>query len=294
MRGFVTVAVGEKKYYKLAENLLKSYKYSTNEPMPFAIIADKSNEITKLFDKVVLLKKPSCSYLDKLEMLNDPPFEENIFIDADCLIYGDINEYWKYFPKRGTTCFGKSLPLTSQDGWSKINDIGEYKEKISFIPSLHGGIIFFRNDDLTKKIYTLAFEIAEQYSQYSFRYFKNPADEPVLALSMAVNESHPIELKEDAARMFVFYPAVKKVHMDISKKKLCYLNNSNQWINNVLVLHWQNQNTQTPKYKIEIKRMNGNMSIFYYFYYYLMWYFGRIFKRVKNGLLRRIKKENVK
>lgn len=29
MRGFVTLAVGDEKYYKLAANLLKSYKRST-------------------------------------------------------------------------------------------------------------------------------------------------------------------------------------------------------------------------------------------------------------------------
>lgn len=75
-------------------------------------------------------------------MLNNPPFDENIFIDADCLVYKDINRYWDYFPEKGVTCFGKALPLTSHKGWFEIGDIGEYKEKISFIPQMHGGVIF--------------------------------------------------------------------------------------------------------------------------------------------------------
>ncbi len=44
MRGFVTLAVGHEKYYKLAANLLKSYKYNTAKSVPFAIIADRRNK----------------------------------------------------------------------------------------------------------------------------------------------------------------------------------------------------------------------------------------------------------
>ena len=101
MRGFVTLAVGDEKYYKLATNLLNSYKYNTKNFMPFAIIADRCNEYTEKFDKVVLLERATYSYMDKLEMLNHPPYDENIFIDADCLAYGDINEFWRYFPESG-------------------------------------------------------------------------------------------------------------------------------------------------------------------------------------------------
>lgn len=82
MRGIVTLAVGNEKYYRLAANLLKSYLRNTSAPFPFAIIADRHNKFTEQFDKVVLLEKPACSCLDKIEMLNKAPFDENIFIDA--------------------------------------------------------------------------------------------------------------------------------------------------------------------------------------------------------------------
>ena len=76
MRGFVTIAVGDEKYYRLAVNLLKSYKQNAGEKFPFAIIADRQNNFTDQFDKVTLLEKPTYSYMDKLEMLNNPPFDE--------------------------------------------------------------------------------------------------------------------------------------------------------------------------------------------------------------------------
>lgn len=208
MRGFVTLAVGDEKYYKMAANLLKSYKYNTTKSVPFAIIADRTNKYTRLFDKTILLREAECSYMDKLTMLNNPPFEENIFIDADCLVYKDINKYWDYFPEGGgVTCFGKALPLTSHEGWFEIGDIGEYKEKIDFIPQMHGGIIFFKKDELTKCIISTALSIAKDYKRYRFKYFENPADEPILALSMAINGSKPIELPDgEKDKAFLFTP----------------------------------------------------------------------------------------
>ena len=35
-KGFVTIATGREEYYKLASNLLASYKYHTTRPMPWA------------------------------------------------------------------------------------------------------------------------------------------------------------------------------------------------------------------------------------------------------------------
>lgn len=55
-KGFITVATGSDKYYKVAENLLKSYRLFSKDPLPFAILADRENEYTKAFDKVLLIQ----------------------------------------------------------------------------------------------------------------------------------------------------------------------------------------------------------------------------------------------
>ena len=57
-KGFVTLAVGDEKYYRLAANLLLSYRYHSNNPQPFAIIADRENSYTALFDKGVMMSNP--------------------------------------------------------------------------------------------------------------------------------------------------------------------------------------------------------------------------------------------
>lgn len=294
-KGFVTLAVGHERYYKLAANLLKSYKLRTNEHYPFAIFADRQNEYTRMFDKVIILEQPSYSYNDKLQMLNNPPFTHNIFIDADCIVYGDINTYWEHYIGNiqytcGVRCFGKSLPTTSTEGWFNINDIGEYKDKITFIPQMHGGIIFFTDDHITKKIYNLSQCIAENYSKYKFKYFNSPADEPILALCMAINNIHPIELSSsESEKAFCFYPTVCKIRTTNTHRCLLDVSpDGNRWISNVKLLHWQNVNTQKPIYRIEVAKLSINynfiLAILYYFYhssYFLNNQIHRIIRKIK-------------
>lgn len=287
-RGFVTLAVGQDKYYQLAANLLKSYKLHSNDTFPFAIIADRKNSITDMFDKVILLEKPNYSYLDKIEIINNPPFDQNIFIDSDCLAYKDINSYWNYFPEKGVSCFGRALPLNSSDGWFEIKDIGEYKNQVTFIPQMHGGIMFFNRDETTKNIYTLAKIIIENYSSFKFKYFEKPADEPALSLSMAVYGIKPIELStEEAQTAFLFLPTAKQVKMNISKGQLDYISTQNEHVKNVKLLHWQNFNTEKPIYKIEIVRLSGASNIkicLYYICYYAKYYFNKYLNKVKRKL----------
>lgn len=257
MTGFVTLAVGNERYYKLAANLLQSYRLNGNSNAPFAIFADRENEYTAMFDKVILMDSPQLSYMDKLDMLNTPPYDHNIFIDADCLIYNDVSLLVEKAQESGVRCFGKALDLQSTAGWFLADGVGEYKSRISFIPSMHGGIIFFANDELTKRIYELACKISTEYSKYKFKYFDKPADEPILALSMAVNNCPPIELSgEQEGKAFCFLPAVKSVEMNIREKRLVYMENDGRVRGGgTVVLHWQNYMTKKPLYHREVDRM---------------------------------------
>lgn len=227
MTGFVTLAVGDERYYKLAANLLRSYRLNGNSNAPFAIFADRENQYTAMFDKVVILDAPHLSYMDKLEMLQRSPFEHNIFIDADCLIYSDVSLLLQNAGRGGVYCFGRELPLSSTEGWFLLDDIGEYREQIRFIPSMHGGIIFFSQDALTKKIYELSMKISSEYFDYRFKYFDKPADEPILALASAVCNCPPVELhNEETSAAFCFLPTVQIVKMNIRKQQLVYIDSN--------------------------------------------------------------------
>lgn len=59
-KGFVTLATGHERYFQMAYHLLVSYRYAVaNESQyPFAIIADKEDDYTHLFDSCTIISKP--------------------------------------------------------------------------------------------------------------------------------------------------------------------------------------------------------------------------------------------
>ena len=106
-RGFATIATGSEHYYQLAANLLHSYRRNGGGAWPFAIIAEEENEYTKAFDQLVLMPNPTHSYMDKLRLFECLPYDEIIFIDADCLVYGCIDDWWSRFENGPAfSCFG--------------------------------------------------------------------------------------------------------------------------------------------------------------------------------------------
>ncbi len=263
-KGFVTIATGDLKYYKMARNLLLSYRYTTDDPLPFCIISDRENEYTKMFDKTIIIDNPTNSYLDKLKMLSSAPFDENIFLDADSLVFNDINILFNYMPSKGVSCPGKVLDITSNSGWFTLDGIGEYKNQVDFIPSMHSGITFFRNDDTTQKIYQRCLEIKDNYQKYSFAYFKEPADEPILALAMALEKVPPIELPSDF-KCFIFLN-YKNVSANMKNNKL---KQKGEKSGNYLLWHLGNKGTTMMKYKCAVDVINNNYSFLRVIFYWI-------------------------
>lgn len=254
----MTVACGKKEYYEMACNLLKSYRLHNPNGAPFAIVCDKENKYTEQFDKTVILQNPTKTFIDKIKMLSLPLYDENIFIDADCLCYRNIQDLWKDMPIEGVSCYGRTLDENSNEGWFKKNDLEErFKDRISYSVGLHSGIVFFRNDQTTRNIYNDCMDIIQTYNNNKFLIFDKPADEPILALSMALNECHPIESSNNS---FLFYPMAKHFISNVVKGELSYTTNGRKWIKNVGLLHWQNINIGKARYQSEIIRLSDNSA----------------------------------
>lgn len=98
--GSVTIAVGERKYYELANNLLLSYRRHMGRPIPFGIYVEEEKELVSDFDKIIVLNNPQRSYMDKISIKMLPMFDHCVFIDADCLVYGAISLFMKSYHMR--------------------------------------------------------------------------------------------------------------------------------------------------------------------------------------------------
>ena len=215
--GFFTVATGDEHYYKIAANLLRSYRQFSSEPLPFAILADRENAYTKEFDKTVILRDPTRSYLDKLSLYDYLPYDTSVFIDADCRAYGDLNVIFDHFREADDfCCYGRVLPLEDRTGWFNYEDLGELQSQVSYCVGLHGGIYYIRRTPKAAEVFEAAKQIARDYEKYSFKgRFSTPGDEPILALSMALTGCKPIPFRPEG--ICCYWEHENQMNLDIAK-----------------------------------------------------------------------------
>lgn len=253
-RGFVTIATGKDHYYRIARNLLSSYRLNAGK-YPFALICDRENKYTEAFDEVVLLKDPSYSYLDKLRLFDCLPFDETIFIDADCLVYGDIDRWWGLFEQADDfSVFGYAIEnLNTNKGWFRTEGMGKYRDRIHYVPSFSGGVYYLRNTEKCRQVFEIAKESAVNYHDYSFALFKNPADEPVIALGMAVMNCRPISCDDVA-----IYTYKRFTRADIAVPQAEW-NTKHGW-KPVVLIHWGNFGTMKAFYLSEVAKVRWKLQ----------------------------------
>lgn len=252
-KGFITVATGKMEYYQLAENLLRSYHLFCKKPLPFAVLADQKNVHTDKFDNVILFPDGAAnSYLDKLSLGEYLPYDVNLFIDADCLAYGDLNQLFDYFELADDfSCFGRVLPLDDKTGWFEYGNLGELQKKVSYVVGLHGGIYYMRKGETCRRIFKAAQAFVPDYPKFKFKgKFNNPGDEPLLALSMAVNGCRPIPFEDEA--ICCYWEHLDHMKIDLSEG-VAQVESEQPY--NALLVHWGTRYTRKLEYQKQIKML---------------------------------------
>lgn len=211
MRGFVTIATGSEYYYQLAANLCISYKKRGGGRYPFALVCDRENEYTAVFDDVVLVEDFRKSTLDKL-LARFAPYDEIIFMDADMLVLDKIDDLWDVFSAGdAVSCFGCTLPLDSQKGWFTYEGSGPYRDRVKYLMAMNGSFYYIRKGRVAEQVFWDVDGIIENYSAVDYKYFSTPQDEPVMAMAMIINGCRPADVAYD----FIILPASKtKVSAD--------------------------------------------------------------------------------
>lgn len=256
-KGFVTVATGKEQYYKIAQNLLRSYRFTTKESLPFALLCEEENEYTKEFDVVKVYPEATRSYLDKLEMFDLLPFDINIFIDADCLAFRDINRLFDIFENADDfCCYGRVLPLDDKTGWFEYENLNEDLQKqISYVVGLHGGIYYIRKTEKAKSVFDCAKEFSKNYADYKFKgKFETPGDEPVIALSMAVNDCKPIAF--DLTSLICYWEHENQFRFNI-EKGVAAAKSINTYTD---IVHWGTRFTYSLQYKKSVAAMELSLK----------------------------------
>lgn len=198
-KGFVTLATGNIVYYKMAANLLASFKIH-NPGVPFAIICDRTNEYTDVFDDVVLLEKANGNYIDKLSLLIKSPYDESIFIEPDCLIYRNLDFFWDLLSHEsdcssfGWNDGGLKRWFATEEVRARLFELISELDENMVVPLFNPGYIFIRKGSKCKKMYEDCLDVAEKISKDSLLSQYSPLsaggklrDDPIFSIAMGMN-----------------------------------------------------------------------------------------------------------
>lgn len=202
--GFLTVAYGEAKYIRMAENLVISY-INTSKGMPaeFTVIASEHPRI-KLpgFIKWQVVDSPLFNmglefklYLHKLANK-----QKNIFIDCDSLVYSDITSLFERFDE---DCILSPLVHSERSGeWCGASV--EYvcsRMGLTSLLKFNGGFYYFKNCQQLERLLSTARDMKNYYSSLGFTMLGGSYnEEPLISLALS-NSTYQHYMSDDGSIM---------------------------------------------------------------------------------------------
>lgn len=256
-RGFITVATG-KYYYWLAENLVMSYRLFSDDGISFGLITDAAGKEyfsrdsrKKLFDEIIVLEKPNYSYMDKMMVYYNTPFEETIFLDADAHIVDNISFLFNRFEENGSEVSlngsyrDLSVMMSNHFSQKTIDRFG-FKRYIAF----GGGMYYYKKSPKADHVMKYIFdELIPNYDEYGLtRFLGKIADEPLFSVSLMVHGMNPVD-DENPKRGYMYCPyPINGLSWDMDMR-ICNLFRYGE-IFSPLTVHYGTHNTYTKGYVV--------------------------------------------
>ena len=114
--------------------------------------------------------------------------------------------------------------------------------------SFSGGVYYLTKTEDCKKVFDIAKYAAAHYRDYPFAIFRDPADEPVIALGMAVADCRPVDYRDVG---LYTYRRFTRADITVPEASWQY---QGKW-EQVSLIHWGNFGTMKAFYLFECAKM---------------------------------------
>ncbi len=192
----LTIATGKKLYVDMAVNLARSFwLWNSASNINFYLATDQPQllaEDVKAYVKIIEIQHGELGegFSPKLHLDKLAPAGQTLFIDSDCLIYGNIENVFERFAGHAVSVVGGYI--SSGEWFGNVAAICK-KFNVKQLPKFNGGIYYLENDDKAAEVYQLARQLETQYDEIAFVRLRNrPNDEVIIALAMALNDESPV------------------------------------------------------------------------------------------------------
>lgn len=224
-QGYITLATGSTLYLEIAINLALSLRL--NDPTrPICLVLDQGKslpEIYKPFIDFVAYLEPKDGFhgcLNKLRLHEISPFEESMFIDADCiLVKNDMDRHWERFSSEGFTIAGDTVTTGDWYGFSiqdVIRDLG-----INYMARMNSGVFYFKKGAQTNLFFETTLNLVKTKNKTLGSYHRNKfqlADEPFIGATIGMLKMQPISYTPEEGSIMVTTINSSKVVLDPIKK----------------------------------------------------------------------------
>ena len=270
-KGFITLATGEY-YCWLAEHLYMSYKLFSGCDYPFYVITDDEGKdrLSKTFDGVIVHNGFTRTSVDKVCVFTETPFDETIFIDADCSVVNDLNYLFDKFEENGSDVSGIAGYVELPEGKNGVQFSANTAERLGFChdyPNFNGGVYYYKKSEKGKAcIGFMMNELLPNYHDYELMGRSNKTnmgDEPLVIVAMLRYGFKPVPIESG---IMVIVEKASTVKWDM-KKRTC----SFPWYEYTVspsIIHWKVGGTETytfEKYDAKIRGRffnRGGISVF--------------------------------
>ncbi|RZL44267.1 MAG: hypothetical protein EOP00_20460 [Pedobacter sp.] len=264
----VTIAVGKNYYLNLAKNLLCSFlKWNKNNEIYFLLVTDNRLFFSEFFNinkveiKNIAVNDDDRSFTSKFLLFDHIDAQENLFIDCDCIIYGDLTPTFNQFKLQDFSAIGTKIVKGSffcdvEKMITKLN--------LNYLPKFVGSIYYFKNNDTAKAIFALAKKLKSQYDELGFiRLRGKENEEPLFACAMSSFKQQPIAddglIKADAMFFDQFNCNVLAGKAELRNKNLADNGHNTPKISNPVIVHYNDRYTEMPDYLAEQFRLQTRL-----------------------------------
>jgi hypothetical protein len=247
-KGILTIAHTEEKYIGQAISLAQSVRVHHSD-ISIAIATDAVRpELERWFDEVVEWNfKETGRLTAKLFMGQMSPFSKTLFIDADSLVVSPLHSVFELFEGRTFGVYGKYWGVP--DWFEDIAKVRELTGKNQFA-GFNGGIYYFENKK-GREIFTDAKKLVHKYDELGIkRNNGNINEEPLISMSMAINEIEPTYDKEVDV---MYAPAGREGPIEVDViEGYCHFNKMGR-VREPIIIHFASDDNMYPYIRNQLR-----------------------------------------
>lgn len=265
-RQVLTIATGKKIYIDMAVNLARSFiVWHNDSDITFTLVTDQIQHLPEDVKARIQIKEIKQNefgkgFSPKLSLDRFAGEGQTLFIDSDCLIYGNVSPVFEKFRGHAVSVIGNYI---SNGEW--FGNVASICTKLGVekLPKFNGGVYYLEQGEMARKVYSKARELEKSYDDIGFvRLRSRPNDEVLVAAAMALNAQEPVP---DDGNIFAELLNFRSgLQSDVLAGKARVFNDPNSKLyqpdwpltkGKPLIIHFLGDKNQSVEYLTEVKHL---------------------------------------